>query len=66
MLKRFPTTITAQCRNEPEFDVVITLYPHPKFGYRPKIDCPNCGRAYLLQDDGSWFSDRELVFKVQA
>jgi len=59
--KVWQTDTEVQCRNETSFKAKIRFRYIPGKGLVPAIDCPNCGRCYHLQDDGAWFSDRELV-----
>ena len=58
---RWPTKVRVQCRNEAPFEAAIRFQQIPKRSLVPVIDCPHCGRGYILDPSGDWISDRPLV-----
>ena len=58
VVKVIPTTLKVKCRQEPTFEAVVRFDDRG----RAYIECPNCGRVYYFQSDGTWFADRNLTF----
>jgi len=55
---RIQTKILAKCRAEPAFEPIIVFDNRGK----AHINCPHCGRGYYRRPDGTWHSDRNLIF----
>ena len=60
----FVTDQWVQCRNEQPFQAYIRILSSRADSLydTPAIDCPTCGRRYLLAKQGDWVSDRPLIF----
>lgn len=59
---RFQTNVLVRCRREPTFEAVIRFRRVIGSAQEAYIDCPTCAREYVLREDGTWFSDRQLEF----